>query len=306
MAEDTVASWDALTGQEARGLVARIEGLRPRRGPGDGGEVPSADVDVVEGLVPAAAGVAAAWLRERPSPALRRTRLRVLASYLRWLRAQDLAGDVLGSGSQVDAYCLAALTTGLAPSGRPLAKATVVRRRAVLASFYAFAGRHGRALPAPAAHPPTPAERRLLRGGIATLAEEGRLAEAVAVGLLESTGASVDALARLTACDVHLVGGGDPVLITLHDGRGDIVAFPLAPYLRRPLRRLCGDRPADHPLLSGDAGRRVDLAWTRAALIDAALAAGLPRWRAEGLHPHLMRALTVTELGGSPADVRAR
>ncbi|MEU1392224.1 MULTISPECIES: hypothetical protein [unclassified Nonomuraea] len=300
MAEGTVASWGALTGQEARGLVSRIEGLRPRRGPGDGGEVPAADVDVVEGLGPAAAGVAAAWLRERPSPALRRTRLRVLASYLRWLRGQEPGGDVLGAGSQVDAYCLAALTAGLAPSGRPLARATVIRRRAVLASFYAFAGRHGPALPAPAAHPPTPAERRLLRGGVALLAEEGRLAEAVAVGLLESTGASVDALARLTPCDVHLVGAGDPVLITLHDGRGDIVAFPLAPYLRRPLRRLCGDRPADHPLLTGEAGRRVDLAWTRAALTDAALAAGLPRSRAEGLHPHLLRALTVTELGGSP------
>ncbi|MFI7464873.1 hypothetical protein [Nonomuraea sp. NPDC049646] len=300
MAADTVASWGALTGQEARGLVSRIEGLRPRRGPGDGGEVPAADVDVVEGLGPAAAGVAAAWLRERPSPALRRTRLRVLASYLRWLRGQDPGGDVLGAGSQVDAYCLAALTAGLAPSGRPLARATVIRRRAVLASFYAFAGRHGPALPAPAAHPPTPAERRLLRGGVAVLAEEGRLAEAVAVGLLESTGASVDALARLTPCDVHLAGAGDPVLITLHDGRGDIVAFPLAPYLRRPLRRLCGDRPADHPLLTGEAGRRVDLAWTRAALTDAALAAGLPRPRAEGLHPHLLRALTVTELGGSP------
>ncbi|MFI6928276.1 hypothetical protein ACIBIZ_50710 [Nonomuraea spiralis] len=299
MSEGGLASWNALTGPEARGLVARIEGLRPRRRPGDGGEVPAPDVDLVEGLDPVATRVVAGWLREKPSPALRRTRLRVLASYLRWLRATEPGAELLAAGAQADAYCLAAITGGLAPSGRPLAKATVIRRRAVLASFYAFAGGHGPALPVPAAHPPTPAERRLLRDGVARLAGEGRLAEAVAIGLLESTGASVDALARLTPCDVHLVGGGDPALITLHDGRGDVVAFPLAPYLRRPLRGLCGGRPADHPLITGDAGRRVDLAWTKAALVDAALAAGLPRQRAEGLHPHLLRALTVTELGGA-------
>ncbi|NUP64336.1 MAG: hypothetical protein HOW71_19415 [Nonomuraea sp.] len=244
-----------------------------------------------------------AWLLDKPSLPLRRTRLRVLASYLRWLRSADPAAAPLAAEHQVDSYCLAALTTGLPPSGRPLAKATVIRRGAVLVSFYAFA-RRARAIPPPhhgnAVRPPTPAERHLIRAGAAHLAGEGRLAAATAVALLEATGTTVTALARLTARDLHLVGGTELALITLHDDRDDLIAFPLSPHLRALAGKLCGDRPDGGPLITKDDGAQVDLEWMRDALTSAALAAGLHPQRARHLHPHLLRARTATDVIDRP------
>jgi hypothetical protein len=40
----------------------------------------------------------------------------------------------------------------------------------------------------------------------------------------------------------------------------------------------------------------VDLDWLRGALADAALAGGVPEQRARDLHPHMLRAVTVTDL----------
>lgn len=281
--------------------VGHIAGLKPRLRPRDGGDVPGADVALVDELDPLTRHVVTAWLRDNASAALRQTRLRVLASFLRWLYTAEPALELLAATeAQLDAYCYAALTTGVRTPGKPLAGATVVRRRAVLASFYAFACRYGAIRPrrdVTGTPPPTPAERRLLRTGVTRLADDGRWAEALAVALLEATGTSVEALAALTAHDVHpLAGDGRPTLITLRGGRDDIVAFPVSPEVCRLLRVLCGSRAAGEPLISRGDGRCVDVEWIGAALTDAALAAGLRRQRAELLRPHLMRAITVSEL----------
>ncbi|MEV4225484.1 hypothetical protein [Nonomuraea sp. NPDC049725] len=277
--------------------VGRIDGLRP-------GQVPAADVELIDGLDPLTWQVAVAWLQGRPSAARRRTCLRVLASWLRWLYAAEPALEPLAAtGSHLDAYCYTALTTGVGPAGRPLAKATVSGRRAVLASFHAFAEASGATRArrsADGAPPLTPAERRLLRGGVARLAEDGRAAEALAVALLEATGASVDALAALTVHDIHALPGGEhPLVLVLHGEPEGPVAYPIPPRARPLLRELCGGRAAGEPLITGPHGRDVDARWVTAALTDAALAAGLPRHRAELLHPGLLRAVTVTEFARS-------
>ncbi|TMS00540.1 tyrosine-type recombinase/integrase [Nonomuraea basaltis] len=284
--------------------VGGLAGLRPRRRPRDGGEVPGADVDLIDALDPLTWRTVIAWLRDRPSTATRQAGLQVLTSFLRWLRGVE---PLAVTGAHLDAYCDAARTGTLAR--KPLANTTVARKRAVLLSFYAFAWRHGVVRHNPTSSPPAAKardarslpreERRLIRQGIARLAAEGRTAEAAAVALLEATGASVDALAGLTSQDIHTVAGrdgGQPAVITVHHGRHDIAAFPIPPLARPPLRILCASRPAGEPLLRRPDGRPVDLEWLRAALTDAALAGGIPEQRARQLHPHLLRATTVTEL----------
>ncbi|MEV0353311.1 hypothetical protein AB0H88_46815 [Nonomuraea sp. NPDC050680] len=280
--------------------VGQIPGLRPRLRPGDGGEVPAADVDLVDALDPRTRRTVTAWLREKASAPQRQTRLRVLASFLRWLHTAEPALDLLtATEAQLDAYCYTALTTGVRTSGKPLTRTTVIRRRATLASFYAFARLSGadRSHRGLTGTPPlTPAERRLLRTGAGRLADEGRWAEALAVALLEATGASVEALAALTAHDVRPSAPADRLtLITLRDGRDGIVAFPVSPEVRHLLRALCASRAPGEPLIRRDDGRSVDLEWIGAALTDAALAAGVRGQRAQLLHPHLLRARTVTE-----------
>ncbi|MGN9841403.1 hypothetical protein ACTMTI_25075 [Nonomuraea sp. H19] len=287
--------------------VGQLAGLRPRRRPRDGGEVPGADVEVVDALDLLTRRTVLAWLHDRPSVLARQTSLQVLASFLRWLHTIEPALEPLAvTGAHLDAYCYAALTGGLKGGrspGKPLAPATVAKKRAVLSSFYAFAGRcgvvrHDRLAASQAAkngRALTREERRLLRQGIARLAAEGRPAEAAAVALLDATGTSSEALAGLTAQDLHIVGGW-PAIITVHHDRDDIVAFPV-PALARPLlRTLCSSRPAGEPLIRRADGHPVDLEWLRAALTDAALAGGIPERRAKLLHPHLMRATPAAEL----------
>ncbi|MGR6918567.1 hypothetical protein ACU635_30330 [[Actinomadura] parvosata] len=299
-------------GEEAVLSVGRIGGLRPRRRPGDGGEASGADVDLVDALPPATRRTVAAWLLERQSAATRQARLQVLAAFVRWLRSVDPAIELLAvTGAHLDAYCDAAragkLTVGVRNPGRPLSRTTVSRKRAVLSSFYTFAWRsgvvrhdHAAVVPRPA--PPRDpavlgrADRRLLREGVARLAEEGRAAEAAAVALLDATGAPVSALAGLTVQDLRAVTAGGPAVVTVHDGRGDLVAFPVPPPARALLRALSAARTPGEPLLRRPDGRPVDVQWVTAALTAAALAGGVPRERAELLDPHMMRATTVTEL----------
>ncbi|GAA2211795.1 hypothetical protein GCM10009850_072550 [Nonomuraea monospora] len=300
--------------------VGRIGGLRPRRRPGDGGEASGADVDLVDSLAPATRRTVAAWLLDKQSAATRQARLQVLAAFLRWLHsANEEAGEgadegielLAVTGAHLDTYCDAAragtLTIGVRNPGRPLSNATVSRKRAVLSSFYTFAWRSGviRHMPATTAPRPAPAreegvprreERRLLREGVARLAAEGRSAEAAAVALLDATGAPVSALAGLTVQDLRAVTAGEPAVVTMHDGRGDLVAFPVPPLVRSLLRTLSAARTAGEPLIRRSDGRPLDVRWLREALADAAVAGGVPRERAERLDPHLMRAATVTEL----------
>lgn len=289
--------------------VGRIGGLRPRRRPGDGGEASGADVDLIDSLASATRRTIAAWLLDKQSAATRQTRLQVLAAFLRWLHSVDPDVELLAvTGAQLDAYCDAAiagtLTIGVRNPGRPLSRTTVSRKRAVLSSFYTFAWRSGviRHVPASAVPRPAPAhdcampsreERRLLRAGVARLAAEGRAAEAAAVALLDATGAPVSALAGLTVQDLRAVTAGEPAVVTVHDGRGDLVAFPVPPLVRSLLRTLSASRTAGEPLIRRSDGRPVDVQWMRQALTEAALAGGVPRKRAELLDPHLMRATKI-------------
>ncbi|MGW0807797.1 hypothetical protein [Nonomuraea sp. NPDC002799] len=280
--------------------AGQISGLRPRVRPGDGGDVPGADVDLVDALDPATWRVVTGWLREDVSTTTRQARLQALASFLRWLQATRPALDPLAvTGTHLDAYCADALSgaaaVGTRTPGKPLAKATVARRRAAVSSFYAFAWNGGAVRSPHDTRSLTMDERRLLRRGVAHLAADGRQAEALAVALLEATGTSVGALAALTPESVHAVGD-QAAVITLRDHRGDLVAFPAPPPVVPLLRTLCRSRSAGEPLIRRDDGRIVDLEWAGDALADAALAAGIPQRRAKLLHPGLLRAATVTEL----------
>ncbi|MEU0572763.1 hypothetical protein ABZ297_46185, partial [Nonomuraea sp. NPDC005983] len=142
-------------------------------------------------------------------------------------------------------------------------------------------------------------ERRLLRQGIARLAFDGRPAEAAAVALLDGTGASVGALAGLTARDIRTVAeadGTEHAIVTFHDTRGDVVALPVPLLARQLLRSLSRGRSAGEPLITRDDGRPADREWLGGALTDAALAGGIPERRAKLLHPYMLRATTVAEL----------
>jgi hypothetical protein len=295
--------------------VGEITGLRPHRLPRDGGEVPGADVDLVDALDPLTWRTVAAWLQDRPAAGTRQSRLQVMASFLRWLHLVEPALDPLAAtGAHLDAYCDAALTgalsTGVRSPGKPLSSATVTRKRNALSAFYAFAWQSGavrdnRATGTPAAQDAsglraiTREERRLLRRGVAHLAADGRSAEAAAVALLDGTGAAPGALARLTLQDTRTLPAGseaDPVIVTLPDRRGDLVAFPI-PALARPLlRRLSVGLSATDPLLRQDDGQPADSEWITVALTHAALAGGIPEGRARLLRPHMLRATTIAEL----------
>lgn len=265
--------------------VGQLDGLRRRH--------LAADVDLVDALDPLTRRTVVTWLADRPSPARRRACLRVLASWLRWLYAAEPALEPLATcDAHLDAYCYAALTTGVGPSGQPLAPATVAGRRAILASFHAHAERCGairlQRITSGTSRP-TREERHLLRRGIAHLAGAGRRAEALAVALLEATGSSVAALAALTVCDVHVLPGDDPLaVIVLRDDRDGPIAFPISPQVRRLLAAECAGRSDGERLIRQPGGRAADAGWFAAALTDAALAGGLPRQRAMLLHPQLL------------------
>ncbi|MGW4798093.1 hypothetical protein ACWEPC_37305, partial [Nonomuraea sp. NPDC004297] len=137
-----------VTAGETAPSVGRIDGLSPRRRPGDGGAAPAADVDLVDDLPPDTRRTVVAWLLDKESAATRQNRLQVLAAFLRWLRSTDPAPDLLAvTGAHLDAYCEAAragtLTIGVRNPGKPLSRATVSRKRAVLSSLYTFAWRNG-------------------------------------------------------------------------------------------------------------------------------------------------------------------
>ncbi|MEO3872050.1 hypothetical protein ABGB18_24820 [Nonomuraea sp. B12E4] len=144
--------------------VGHLAGLRPRGRSDAGGDVRGADVDLVDALDPPTWRTVVAWLRDTPSMASRRSRLQILAAFLRWLRTLDPALEPLAAtGAHLDAYCEAArsgaLTVGVRTPGKPLAGATVAKRRTALSSFYAYAWERGALRQAPATGPQaTPAQ----------------------------------------------------------------------------------------------------------------------------------------------------
>ncbi|GGO72310.1 hypothetical protein [Nonomuraea cavernae] len=296
--------------------VGEIAGLRPRRRSRDGGEVPGDDVDLVDALDAQARSTVAGWLADTPSLTGRRTRLRVLAAFLRWLHALRPPVELLAvTEEHLDSYRDAAaagtLTVGVRTPGKPLGGSTVARRRATLASFHTYARLRGAPAHGPAGEPAEPAEatrarrplsreeRRLLRQGVARLAADGRLATAAAVALLEGTGAPMGTLAGLTARGLRTVAevdGTEHSVITFRNHGGDIVAVPVPRPARLLLDVLRRGRPAGELLITREDGQPADPAWIGAALIDAALAGGIPGERARRLHPHLLCAATIGEL----------
>lgn len=293
--------------------VGEIAGLRPRRRARDGGEVPGGDVDLIDALDEQARHTVAGWLADTPSPAGRRTRLRVLAAFLRWLHDLRPAVELLAVteehlDSYRDAAASGALTVGVRSPGKPLGSSTVAKRRATLSSFYTYARLRGTlghdpgAAPIEAARARRPLsreERRMLRQGVARLAADGRLATAAAVALLEGTGAPMGTLAGLTARALRTVAevdGTEHSVITFRNHGGDIVAVPVPRPARRLLDVLRLSRPAGELLITKDDGQPADREWIGAALVDAALAGGISRERAGQLHPHLLCAATISEL----------
>ncbi|MFI7643272.1 hypothetical protein [Nonomuraea sp. NPDC049400] len=214
------------------------------------------------------------------------------------------------TGLHLADYCeqarTGALTIGVRTPGKALAMATTARKYAVLSSFYSFAWRCGalsRHLDvAPEGRTLRRDERRLLRRGVSQLADSGRIIQAVAVALLEATGATVEELAALTDHNLHAVGDGAanlPVLITVRGHQGDVVTFPIPAAVRTWLTALISHRRAGDPLLESEAGRRVDCEWLGRALIDAAIAGGIPRSRAELLRPDMLYANSCADYGRS-------
>ncbi|MEU8246707.1 hypothetical protein [Nonomuraea sp. NPDC048916] len=297
--------------------VGQLAGLRPRRRARDGGEAPGADVDLVDALDAPVWRTVADWLADAPSPAGRRTRLRVLAAFLRWLHSLRPAVELLAvTEDHLDSYRDAAasgtLAVGVRTPGKPLGNSTVAKRSATLWSFYTYARLRGAPRPGPAAgaepaesrragvnRPLTREERRLLREGVAQLAGDGRLTAAAAVALLEGTGAPMGTLAGLTTRGFRTVAEADGTehsVITYRNHGGDIVAVPVPWPARRLLEVLRRSRPAGELLITKDDGQPADPEWIGAALTDAALAGGIPRERAELLHPHMLCATTIGEL----------
>ncbi|QFY09959.1 hypothetical protein GBF35_27925 [Nonomuraea phyllanthi] len=280
--------------------VGQIAGLRPRHRRGDGGHVPAADVDLIDALDPRTWRTVASWLLDRPSTAVRRTRLQTLASFLRWLLDTEPDRELFeATGLHLARYCEHARTGALAIGGRTpgkeLARSTTARKHAVLSSFYAFAWQCGALAhhftAGPEARTLRRDERRLLRLGTARLADRGHLTQAVAAALLEATGATVEVLATLSSRNITIAGekgASVPLLITMRDRHGDIVAFPIPAQVRPWLTTLLSTHRAGDLLFTRGNGQRVDRQWVRLALVDAALAGGIPKPRAELLRPHML------------------
>ncbi|GAA3821179.1 hypothetical protein GCM10022226_46820 [Sphaerisporangium flaviroseum] len=306
--------------------IGDIAGLRPRRAPRDGGEVPGDDVDLVDQLDRATFNVAAAWLADKPSAATRQTRLQVLAAFLRWLDTLTPPVGLLAVTEDHliayrDAAATGRLTVGVRAPGKPLSAATVAKQRNILSSFFIYARRRKVLTHNPAADviPPkvsrggrtqalTREERRQLRAGLLGLAEQGRLAEAAAIALLDDIAGRVGLLTGLSVGDIAIrrdMNGRRHTVVTFRNKGGEYVHLPIAdPLTRHLLNQLCKGRPATALLFTQHDGRPVDRWWTSAALTAAAIAGGIPKQRAEQLHPHMLRATAITELleDGAPAE----
>ncbi|MFC7723188.1 tyrosine-type recombinase/integrase [Nonomuraea recticatena] len=310
--------------------VGDIAGLRPRRARRDGGEVPGADVDLVDALDRRTWSVVAAWLADSPLASTRQTRLQVLAAFLRWLQSLTPEVPLLAvTEDHLIAYRDAAgnglLTVGVRIPGKPLAARTIAKLRNNLSSFYTYARRRKviDANPATDVRAPRvssegstealiPAAHQQVREGIAKLAGQGHLAEAAVIALLDDIGARAGAVSRLTVGDIRTVtatDGSRHTVVRFINKGGKTVELPIASELGRTLmQRLGAGRAATELLFTRDDGGPIDRWWISAALTAAAIAGGMPAQEAAALHPHMLRATTITELldaGARPEEVQA-
>ncbi|NUR27066.1 MAG: site-specific integrase [Catenulispora sp.] len=306
--------------------IGQIAGLSPRRKRRDGGEVPGADVDLIDGLDLPTWDVVAGWLQASTSVSTRQTRLQVMAAFLRWLRTLTPPVPLLKvTEDHLVAYREAAasgaLTVGVRKPGEPLGPATVAKQRHNLSSFFGYARRRRVIAYNPAADvdvPPvstegstrafTPVQHRQLRAGVAELAATGRLAQAAAIALLDDVGGRVGMLAGLRAGDIRTVtesDGSRHTVVRFRNKGGEYVQLPIpGADTIALLQRLRQGRHAGDLLFTRSDGRPIDRWWVTAALKAAAAAGQMPTEEGEKAHPHRIRATVITELldGGAPPE----
>lgn len=309
--------------------VGQIAGLSPRRGPrrrrGDGGpstgEVPGADVDLVDALDrdgPSAAWpTVAAWLQAGRSVATRRARLADTAAFLRWLQAAapgvglwEVTEDtVVAYRDQIAAATGAA--AHLLRGGRPLAPSSVARRLSSLAALYAYALRRHVISANPCEHVERPevagagaTPARPLREATALLDGAEAIAEtypvdAAAVALLVCTGLRAAEVTGLTAGRITDDSGHRVLRVRVKGGK--TIAVPLPPRVRALLDPLLDGRAVHELVLTRPGGLPLTRWQLTTALRRAARAAGLDP---KGLTPHVLRATAATLLldAGVPVE----
>jgi integrase/recombinase XerD len=302
--------------------IGEIAGLSPKRARGDHGEVPGADVDLVDALPSTLAWpTVAAWLTAGKTVATRRARLADLAAFLRWLDAHASGLDLLAVTEDTVTGYRETIATGRARAGvkspgKPLAAASVARRLSSLASFYAYAMRRAGLTrnPAGADHVERPevsgagktpartrAEARDLLGVTGTRVFAARHPiDAAAVALLLLCALRVAELAGLTAGQIAADAGHTVLVFARKGGKIDRVPVPAeASVLLLPLT---DGRPSDALIFAGQDGRP----WTRwrftTALRRAANAAGIDHTK---LTPHTTRTTAATALldDGVPIEI---
>ncbi|MET9344480.1 tyrosine-type recombinase/integrase [Nonomuraea sp. NPDC003804] len=111
------------------------------------------------------------------------------------------------------------------------------------------------------------------------------------------------------AVAVAVADGSRHIVVRFINKGGKTVELPITSELGRTLvHRLGAGRPATELLFTRDDGTPVDRWWISAALTAAAIAGGMPASEARALHPHMLRATTITELldaGARPEEVQA-
>ncbi|ROO86414.1 site-specific recombinase XerD [Actinocorallia herbida] len=287
--------------------VGAIAGLSPRRARGDGGEVPGADVDLIDALPRDLAWpTVAAWLTAAKSVQTRRARLQDVAAFLRWLDAHAAGIGLLAVSEDTIVGYRETIATGRARAGvrdvgKPLSAASVARRLSTLSSFYRYAMRRAglRANPAD----PGFVERPIVSGegrtpmrtkeeaqGLTSAAASDDFlvrypADAVCVTLLFMTGMRVGEVTALTVGQLQ-DDAGHRVLVFARKG-GKTARVPIPPALAVLLLPLISGRPSYEPILRTDDGRPWDRWRAYTALRRAATAAGVS---SHGLTPHTARA----------------
>ncbi|MET8145655.1 tyrosine-type recombinase/integrase [Sphaerisporangium sp. NPDC005288] len=299
--------------------VGDIPGLRPRRTRGDGGEVPGADVDIIDALPGAVWSTVAAWLRASKAVTTRQARLADTAALARWLEAEAPGVGLLAVTEDHLTHYRDTIATGIARAGlsrpgRPLAPSTVARRLSNASSLYAYAVRR-RVLatnPADVVDRPevsaigtTPArtvtEQTALVDGAEAIATRYPV-DAAAVALLAVCAVRVGELVALTVGSVTTDAGHTVILFRRKGGKTD--HLPIPPRVRALLDPLLADRGPGEPLFTRTDGRPFDRWRMTTALRRAATAAGVDPAR---LTPHTARATAATALldAGVPiADVQ--
>ncbi|NUP40914.1 MAG: tyrosine-type recombinase/integrase [Streptomyces sp.] len=298
--------------------VGDIAGLRPRRRPRDGGEVPGADVDLIDALprdddptTGQRAGwpTVAAWLRAGKTATTRRARLAAVAKFVRWWARTAPGAGLWQATEDVMVAYLDQVGTGSGPAahlnrgGKALAPATLAWHLANLKSLYGYAARRrvidhspaqwveapevGKVGTTPALA--LPEGTALLRGAQAIAAEHP--ADAAAVALLAITGMRAGELENLTVGRIERTAGHWVIRFRLKGGA--VIVVPLPQVLMALLRPLQAGRRPNDLLLQRTDGRSFDRWRQQTALRRAARAAGL---EVAKLTPHMLRATAATLL----------